>query len=91
MLSRHRTCTTTDTYGIRVPDVPGAVPVYLSNAKASKYATSLLHYIIPKDERAWEGMYGRNETRVATNERQPGQLNAHDVVLGTFLEGLYRS
>ena len=91
MLSRHRTCTTTDTYGIRVPDVPGALPVYLSNANTSKYTMSLLRYITSHNEKAWEGMYGRNETRVATNERQPGQLNAHGVVLGTFLEGLYRS
>ena len=88
MLSRHRTCTTTDTYGIRVPDVPGAVPVYLSNAKTSKYAMSLLRYITSNNEKAWEGMYGRNETRVATNERQPGQLNAHGVVLGIYIEGL---
>ena len=87
MLSRHRTCTTTDTYGIRVPDVPGAVPVYLSNAKTSKYAMSLLRYITSNNEKAWEEFYGRNETRVA-NCRQAGQLNAHGVVLGIFLEGL---
>jgi hypothetical protein len=32
-------------------------------------------------------MYERNETRVA-NCRQAGQLNAHGVVLGIYIEGL---